>query len=291
MKEIVSFFNNIGRTLPTITVIDIIDILLVAFVIYAVINLIHTTSAAKIAKAIILLLLLTLLTDLVNLHAMNYLLDKILELGFVALVIVFQPELRRMLEKVGGRSITELLVKPSSADDTENAITQAVAACEIMSNEKTGVLIVFERDNSLEQICKTGTTVDAAVSQELIRNIFFPKASLHDGAMIIRNGRIEAAGCVLPLSENRHLSTDLGTRHRAGVGMSEASDAVVLIVSEETGTMSVAIGGMLKRHLAPETLERMLRKELIREQTNQENVFRRLLRKKKKTGGNDNAKT
>ena len=291
MKEIVSFFNNIGRTLPTITVIDIIDILLVAFVIYAVINLIHTTSAAKIAKAIILLLLLTLLTDLVNLHAMNYILDKILELGFVALVIVFQPELRRMLEKVGGRSITELLVKPSSADDTENAITQAVAACEIMSNEKTGVLIVFERDNSLEQICKTGTTVDAAVSQELIRNIFFPKASLHDGAMIIRNGRIEAAGCVLPLSENRHLSTDLGSRHRAGVGMSEASDAVVLIVSEETGTMSVAIGGMLKRHLAPETLERMLRKELIREQTNQENVFRRLLRKKKKTGGNDNAKT
>ena len=291
MKEIVSFFNNIGRTLPTITVIDIIDILLVAFVIYAVINLIHTTSAAKIAKAIILLLLLTLLTDLVNLHAMNYLLDKILELGFVALVIVFQPELRRMLEKVGGRSITELLVKPSSADDTENAITQAVAACEIMSNEKTGVLIVFERDNSLEQICKSGTTVDAAVSQELIRNIFFPKASLHDGAMVIRNGRIEAAGCVLPLSENRHLSTDLGTRHRAGVGMSEASDAVVLIVSEETGTMSVAIGGMLKRHLAPETLERMLRKELIREQTNQENVFRRLLRKKKKTGGNDNAKT
>ena len=291
MKEILSFFNNIGRTLPTITVIDIIDILLVAFVIYAVINLIHTTSAAKIAKAIILLLLLTLLTDLVNLHAMNYILDKILELGFVALVIVFQPELRRMLEKVGGRSITELLVKPSSADDTENAITQAVAACEIMSNEKTGALIVFERDNSLEQICKTGTTVDAAVSQELIRNIFFPKASLHDGAMIIRNGRIEAAGCVLPLSENRHLSTDLGTRHRAGVGMSEASDAVVLIVSEETGTMSVAIGGMLKRHLAPETLERMLRKELIREQTNQENVFRRLLRKKKKTGGNDNAKT
>lgn len=291
MKEIVSFFNNIGRTLPTITVIDIIDILLVAFVIYAVINLIHTTSAAKIAKAIILLLLLTLLTDLVNLHAMNYILDKILELGFVALVIVFQPELRRMLEKVGGRSITELLVKPSSADDTENAITQAVAACEIMSNEKTGALIVFERDNSLEQICKTGTTVDAAVSQELIRNIFFPKASLHDGAMIIRNGRIEAAGCVLPLSENRHLSTDLGTRHRAGVGMSEASDAVVLIVSEETGTLSVAIGGMLKRHLAPETLERMLRKELIREQTNQENVFRRLLRKKKKTGGNDNAKT
>ena len=291
MKEIVSFFNNIGRTLPTITVIDIIDILLVAFVIYAVINLIHTTSAAKIAKAIILLLLLTLLTDLVNLHAMNYLLDKILELGFVALVIVFQPELRRMLEKLGGRSITELLVKPSSADDTENAITQAVAACEIMSNEKTGALIVFERDNSLEQICKSGTTVDAAVSQELIRNIFFPKASLHDGAMVIRNGRIEAAGCVLPLSENRHLSTDLGTRHRAGVGMSEASDAVVLIVSEETGTMSVAIGGMLKRHLAPETLERMLRKELIREQTNQENVFRRLLRKKKKTGGNDNAKT
>lgn len=286
MKQIQEFFSNLRSTFPTVSLIDILDILLVAVLIYYVINLIRTTSANRIAKAIIFLLAVTLITDLLNLHTINYLLDRVLQLGFVALVIVFQPELRRLLERVGGRSVKGLMGFGGSTNtDQTAAIEQTVLSCEAMSRERVGALIVFERANSLEQIVATGTKVDASVSQELIRNIFFPKASLHDGAMIINNNRIEAAGCVLPLSENRNLSTDLGTRHRAGVGMSEASDALVVIVSEETGAISVALGGMLKRHLAPETLRKLLFQELIGEEKKRSGVFDLIKTKMDKKGG------
>ncbi|MBQ2597505.1 MAG: diadenylate cyclase CdaA [Oscillospiraceae bacterium] len=265
MKQIQEFLTNIRNTFPSITVVDILDILLVAFVIYQVINLIRTTSAFRIAKAIVILLIVTVVTDLLNFHTINYLLERVLELGFVALVIVFQPELRRFLEKMGGRSMRDLIgISSSGAENSmPEVIRETVEACEVMSKERVGALIVFERENSLEQISGTGTKVDAAVSQELIRNIFFPKASLHDGGMIINAGRIESAGCLLPLTENRNLSSDLGTRHRAGVGMSETADCVVVIVSEETGTISVAINGMLKRYLSIETLRKLLTQELI----------------------------
>lgn len=288
MKEIENFFNSLGKTLPTITLIDVIDILLVALLIYSVINLIRTTSAARIAKAIIIVILITFLTEILNLHTANYVMSNVLEIGIVALVIVFQPELRRMLEKLGGRSFKELVGRGTVAADAEDMIKQTVEACRIMSQERVGALIVMERDNSLEQICKSGTTVDAVVSQELIRNIFFPKASLHDGAIVISGDRILSAGCVLPLSENRQLSTDLGTRHRAGVGMSEISDALVIIVSEETGTISVADGGMLKRHLAAETLEKMLRNEFAENEQNK-GLFSKIRNYRK--GGNDDAET
>jgi hypothetical protein len=159
-------------------------------------------------------------------------------------------------------------------------IQQTVQACEVMSEEKVGALIVFGRTSHLDEYYKTGTLLDAQVSEQLIRNIFFPKASLHDGAMIIQNDRITAAGCVLPLSESERLHADLGTRHRAGVGMSEATDAVVVIVSKETGVISVAVGGILKRHLAPKTLERLLRNELCHEQAQQnENLVVKLRQK------------
>lgn len=288
MKEIENFFNSLGKTLPTITLIDVIDILLVALLIYSVINLIRTTSAARIAKAIIIVILITFLTEILNLHTANYVMSNVLEIGIVALVIVFQPELRRMLEKLGGRSFKELVGRGTVAADAEDMIKQTVEACRIMSQERVGALIVMERDNSLEQICKSGTTVDAVVSQELIRNIFFPKASLHDGAIVISGDRILSAGCVLPLSENRQLSTDLGTRHRAGVGISEISDALVIIVSEETGTISVADGGMLKRHLAAETLEKMLRNEFAENEQNK-GLFSKIRNYRK--GGNDDAET
>jgi len=153
-------------------------------------------------------------------------------------------------------------------------------ACEVMSRQRVGALIVFARDAQLEDYIKTGTRVDGQVSEQLIRNIFFPMAALHDGAMIIREGRVAAAGCVLPLSDSNRLSADLGTRHRAGVGMSEASDAVVVIVSEETGTISVAVGGMLKRHLAPQTLERLLRNELCHDDAEQDKKTLMQLKKK-----------
>ena len=269
MKEIQEFFANLRSTFPSFGIMDVIDILVVAALIYSVIKLIWNTSAKRIAWAIVILLVATFVTELLNLHTVNYLLNRVLQLGFVALVIVFQPELRRLLERVGSRSTVKGLMGLTNAptpSDTAEAIEQVVRACEAMSRERVGALIVFERTNSLELISATGTKVDAAVSQELIRNVFFPKASLHDGAMIIHNNRIEAAGCVLPLSENRTLSSDLGTRHRAGVGVSEKSDALAIIVSEETGAISVAEEGMLKRHLATQTLQKLLIQRLIGEE-------------------------
>lgn len=295
MKEIQEFFSNLRSTFPTVSVMDILDILVVAVLIYYVISLIWNTSARRIAKAIVLLLLATVITDLLNLHTVNYLLGRVLQLGFVALVIVFQPELRRLLERVGGKGYVKGLIGLggySPETDQTEAINQVVEACEAMSRERVGALIVFERVNSLEQLAATGTRVDAAVSQELIRNIFFPKASLHDGAMLIHNCRIEAAGCVLPLSENRSLSSDLGTRHRAGVGVSEICDALVVIISEETGTISVAEEGMLKRHLATQTLRKLLIQELIGEEKQKNGVLQIIKRKGRRKGGDgDEAKS
>ena len=291
MKVIQEFFSNLRNTFPTVSITDIIDVILVAVMIYYVITLIWNTSARRIAWAIVMLLAATLVTELLNLHAVNYLLDRVLQLGFVAIVIVFQPELRRLLERVGSRGTVKNLIGLTqggpSATDSIAAIEQVVQACEAMSAERVGALIVFERANSLEQIAETGTKVDAAVSQELIRNIFFPKAALHDGAMIIRSSRVEAAGCVLPLSENWTLSTDLGTRHRAGVGMSETSDAVVVIVSEETGAISVAEGGMLKRHLATQTLQKLLVQKLTGDDKSRGNVLDRI--KNRRKGGDGDA--
>lgn len=262
MDSIINFFRDVLAMLPTIKFMDIIDILLVTFVLYTLIMMIQTTGAARIAKSIVLLLVLAVVTKLLNMYLMSFLLERVLEIGLIALVIMFQPELRRMLEKIGSKSLRELLSTKQEQREIDRVIGETVNACEIMSRERTGVLIVFERETSLIDYQKTGTVIDARVSSELLRNLFFTKASLHDGAVIIRNERIAAAGCVLPLTQSRNISSDLGTRHRAGIGMSEVSDAVVVIVSEETGTISVAVNGMLKRHLAPQTLERLLLKEL-----------------------------
>ena len=292
MEAIINFFKEFAALLPTIQIMDVVDILVVAFVIYKIILMLQTTSSSRIAKSIIIILLLTAATSLLHMYLMNYLLDKILEIGLLALVIMFQPELRRMLEKLGSKSFREILSTKQEQRNIDHVISETVKACEIMSRERTGVLIVFERTTSLEEYQKTGTIVDAQVSSELLRNIFFTKASLHDGAVIIRNERIAAAGCVLPLTENRNISSDLGTRHRAGIGMSEVSDAVVVIVSEETGTISVAISGMLKRHLAPQTLEKLLLNELApKEEVKPRNPLTKLLRRQKKEKDDSDAET
>lgn len=291
MEAIINFFKEFAALVPTIRIMDIVDILVVAFVIYKIILMLQTTSSARIAKSIVIILLLTALTSVLHMYLMNYLLDKILEIGLLALVIMFQPELRRILEKLGSKSFREILSTKQEQRNIDYVISETVKACEIMSRERTGVLIVFERTSSLEDYQKTGTLIDARVSSELLRNIFFTKASLHDGAVIIRNERIAAAGCVLPLTENRNISSDLGTRHRAGIGMSEVSDAVVVIVSEETGTISVAISGMLKRHLAPQTLEKLLLNELApKEETKTRNPLK-LLRKQRKEKDDSDAET
>lgn len=264
MHEIANYFREALFAVRNIGLTDILDIVIVAFLIYKISNMIHSTSAARVAKGIILILLITWLTSVFNFHSLNYILRMILELGFIALVILFQPELRRALERFGGKNMVKSLVSTQTPKgEIEKAILATVSACESMSKERIGVLLVFERETPLDEYFKTGTRIDAQTTEQLLKNLFFPKAALHDGALILREGRVAAAGCVMPLSENTHLSSDLGTRHRAGIGTSEVSDAVVVIVSEETGTISVAIGGMLKRHLAPQMLQRLLISELV----------------------------
>ena len=244
---------------------DYVDIVLVAFLIYKLLPLLKAPGTMRIAKVAVAVVIIAWITDTAKLHTLNFILNQFLAVGLLAFVILFQPELRRMLDHLGNVQLRNLFSTGKPVQEMENAISQTVMACEIMSREKVGALIVFAREHRLEEYFRTGTQIDGQVSEQLLRNIFFPKASLHDGAMIIRDGRVAAAGCVLPLSDSVRLSADLGTRHRAGVGMSEVSDAVVVIVSEETGTISVAVGGMLKRHLAPQTLEKLLRNELCPE--------------------------
>lgn len=288
MRVILNYFSEFLQMIPTIGFWDVLDILVVAFIVYKGINMIHSSAASRIIRSIVALLLLTALTSILKMRSLNYILDKILELGIIALVVIFQPELRRALERFGGRSLRSIWQGKPQVSQYEGVIAQVVIACETMSRQKVGALIVFERETSLSEFFKTGTILNAQVSSELIRNIFFPKASLHDGAMVIQGDRIAAAGCVLPLSENTHLSSDLGTRHRAGVGMSEVSDAVVVIVSEETGTISVAIGGLLKRHLMPETLEKLLINELVpQEPTEQDDKLHMKLLKLLSAGKGD----
>ena len=245
---------------------DYLDIAIVAFLIFRFLPLIRSSGAIRVAVAVGALFVASWLTELLNLHALNFVLDQVLSVGLIAVVIIFQPELRRMLDHLGRMRLTGFLGVEKKNQEMEHIIHQTVRACEVMSKERIGALMVFARDNRLDEYTKTGTEVDALPSEQLIRNIFFPKAALHDGAMIICDGRVTAAGCVLPLSHSHRLSADLGTRHRAGVGMSEVSDAVVVIVSEETGTISVAVGGVLKRYLAPQMLEKLLRSELCPEE-------------------------
>lgn len=273
------------RQLSIMELSDYLDIAIVAYLIYRLFPLVRTTGTSRIAKVVIAILVVAWLTDLLNLYVLSFIFEQFLQVGLIALVILFQPELRRMLDHLGNMKFHKLLGMEKPGQEMEPIIAQTVAACEVMSRERVGALIVFARDNRLDEYLKTGTKIDGQVSEQLVRNIFFPKASLHDGAVIIRDGRMTAAGCVLPLSSSDRLSADLGTRHRAGVGISEASDAVVVIVSEETGTISVAVGGMLKRHLASQTLERLLTHELCPEETpQQESFLMRLWQKVQKLG-------
>ena len=275
-------FGNIG----TIRIADVVDILLVAVLFYFVITLIRRAQSYKVFQGIIIILLALWLSGELQLYTVNFILRNAVQIGLLALVVLFQPEIRRFLEKLGTGKPLRRILGAGQSQTTDTAITQTVLACSDMSATKTGALIIFERDNRLDEQIRTGTVLDAEISSELLKNIFYPKAPLHDGAVIVRDGRIQAGGCMLPLSNNPNLSRDLGMRHRAGIGMSEASDAVVVIVSEETGGISVAINGMLKRHLGKETFEKLLRAELIQEETERSNGFR-LFRKKEKEASHE----
>ena len=255
--------TKLPHFLRVATIWDILEILLVAFLIYKMMTFIHNTSVERVLKGILILLVLMPVSDWLNLSVINFILRNTMQIGLVAILIMFQPELRRILESVGGTGLQKIFEREAAESDTRAMIREIVDACSSMSWSRTGALIVFERKNKLTDVVTAPTMVDAKVSSELVRNIFFKNSPLHDGAMIIQSGRLMYAGCVLPLSENVELSKELGTRHRAGIGISEVTDAVSLMVSEETGSVSVAVRGVIRRGLSPETLEKVLENELI----------------------------
>ena len=264
MEVLTNAGYRIGSFFMSLRLWDVLDILIIAYLIYRLLLVVRKSNSSRLIKGV-LVIIVALWLSTGRLQALNYVLGKIMEWGVVCLVILFQPEIRRGLEQMGSSlPFLQLFSKPQVDRQTiEDAISQTVDACGDMSKSRTGALIVFERHNQLDEHLRSGTKLDAEVSSELLKNIFFVKAPMHDGAVLIREGRVLGAGCMLPLSKNVNLSRDLGMRHRAGIGMSENSDAVVVLVSEETGSISVAVGGMLKRHLMTETLEQLLRNELL----------------------------
>ncbi len=288
----VSEWNQIIGTIKAIGIWDIVDIAIVAVLIYQVIKLIRETRAMQLTKGLVSLMLLYFVAYNLNMKTVKFIMQNVVATGVLALVIVFQPELRRMLEHVAQTKLNKFsLFQSSQEKDSQltgvwnESISTIAHACEHLSKTKTGALIVFERETKLGEIIKTGTVVDAQPSDELIGNLFFVNSPLHDGAMIIRDGRICASGCFLPLSQNYTISKEMGTRHRAALGMSENSDAVIVVVSEETGTISVAQGGVIERNFSIPQLEKKLRHEILRKEEkeqNKESSVKALLRKVKK---------
>lgn len=252
MKE---FFDNITSG---IGINDIIDILVVAFVFYKIIGFIKQSRAEQLVKGLLVLLVVAGLSDLFNLYTLNWILKSSLAVGVIALVVVFQPELRRGLESLGRSKLLNKTFSQIDKDQAQTITKEFVEAVQYLADTKTGALIIIERQTALSDICETGTRVDAKISTEILGNIFYEGAPLHDGAIIIRGDRIHSAGCVLPLTQNSSLPTELGTRHRAGIGITENSDAISIIVSEETGIISSANDGKLTRYLDGKALEKIL---------------------------------
>jgi diadenylate cyclase len=252
MSEIL---NNI---ISGVGITDVIDVAIVAFVIYKVLGFIRETRALQLVKGLLILALVTVLSDKFNLYTLNWILRNTMTLGVIALVIVFQPELRRALEYVGRSKFITPQFAQMDKERVKMLTTAIIKAVDYFSSNKVGALIIMERETSLNDIAETGTKIDAEISTELLGNLFYEGAPLHDGAAIVRGDRVYAAGCVLPLTQSKTLSKDLGTRHRAGIGITENSDAIAIIVSEETGIISIAVDGKLSRFLDLKTVEKTL---------------------------------
>ena len=258
------FAGGILRTIKSISFLDIIDIIGVAFLLYYIYKFIRDRRAGKLALGVAFIIAFQILSDILEMNALQYILQNVLQVGLITLVVLFQPELRSALEKMGGESLRGIrsIGEQKGMSPVYAAIDSVAAAVADMSASKTGALIVFERSTKLGDLILTGTVINADPTPFLIKNVFFNKAPLHDGALIVRDGRLYAAGCLLPLSTNPDIIKDLGTRHRAAIGMSENSDAVVVVVSEETGTVSIAYEGKLKRGFSRSSLSKELRKYL-----------------------------
>ncbi len=259
-----NIWNTFLGQIQTIRFADVVDILAVTVLIYYIIRLVRETHAATLIKGLIAILVAYLVSYFFGLKTINFLIRNLFQIGALALVILFQPELRRILEHLGRTRVASLLNfaglwnDEKSQEQWKKCIRASVDACSVMSAQKTGALMVFERQTPLSEVITTGTTISAEPSNELINNIFFHNSPLHDGAMIIRNGMLYAAGCFLPLSENFTISREFGTRHRAALGISEVSDAIVVVCSEETGLITIAENGEIRHGVTPQELEKTL---------------------------------
>lgn len=277
-----SAFSFLIENLKLIRIRDILDIALVAFIIYKGIKLVSETRAVSLIKGIIILIVATQVSGWLSLNSINFLLINTMEVGLVALLVVFQPELRRALEKVGRSSIGKILTVSES--ENESTITKVIDAISALTSTKTGALLVFEREIKLGDVAKTGVAINSDISPELIINIFVPNTPLHDGAVIIGENKVKAAACFLPLTQDNTLSQELGTRHRAAIGITEVADCVVVVASEETGRISLAMNGKLERNISISDLEIKLKDLLIEENNdfkhNKDKFFDMVVKKK-----------
>ena len=232
MEYIEQFLRTVQEYVKLIGFFDVLDMAIVAFVVYHIFRFVRRSRSGQVVKAILLIVVALGVANLLQLQVVSFVLNNAVELGFIALVIIFQPEIRRFLEQMGSGKIKEIFVQETIDDELEYAIRETVEAYTSLSKDKVGALMVFERKTMLDDVLKTGTPLDARVSAELLKNLFWNKAPLHDGAVIVRNGRIVGAGCMLPMSGNVNISRDLGMRHRAGIAISDNSDAVAALFSE-----------------------------------------------------------
>lgn len=286
---IYSMWNQIAYAVSNIRIFDILDILLIAYIIYKAIGFLRESRAGQLFKGLLILFVMYLLADWWELATLKWMLSKVMDSAIVAAAVIFQPELRRILEKVGRTNFSRGQLLDDDGSALSGCIDSVCKAAGIMQEKKIGALIVFERTTQLGEIINTGTVIDAEASVSMINNVFFPKSPLHDGAMIIRAGRLHCAGCILPLTQREDISLQLGTRHRAAIGMTENSDAVVLVVSEETGTISIVVNGQITRNYSAVSAEAELRRLLISDDGNQKQntvktVIKRILPLKRSDG-------
>ena len=269
-----AFLEYLVKYVQLLRISDLIDILIVSVIVYYLINLIRETRAMQLVKGIIFLFIAFFLSQWLKLNALNYILGGAMQIGAFAVIVIFQPELRNLLERMGRFKVGRIIdfASDTTEDDLHRVIDSIAQAAANMSATKTGALIVMERATRLGEYISTGTMLDANVSSGLLENIFVPNTPLHDGAVIIRNNKIVTSGCLLPLTANNNLSRDLGTRHRAAIGLSEVTDAVIIVVSEETGKISIALNGSLTRNLSRESLAKALKKIMSQKQETNEKI-------------------
>lgn len=288
-----SYFVRVGYAISHFRIVDLLDILVIAFIVYKAIAFLRDTRAGQLVKGIFILLFVFFIANWWGLVSIQWLLSNVFDVALIAMVIIFQPELRRILENMGNSNLVKGQLLDGEYEALAECIDDVSRAAGMMKDNKIGALIVFERSTKLGDIISTGTLIDAKASVSMVNNVFFPKSPLHDGAMIIRNGRIYAGGCILPLSQRENLSLQLGTRHRAAIGMTENSDAVVLVVSEETGTISLVHNGKITRNYNSVSAGAELRRLLLDSQEKKTSLVTTLIDKFKpstKSKGKDEKK-